>query len=98
MRLAFVFWASVNFSVSKFVAGGLGFEPRRTAPKTVVLPLDDPPTVKIIHVGGRTLERNGSIDRTPICTPGGALGRKELGCFLGLVTGEFGLSHGILRR
>ncbi len=25
------------------VAGGLGFEPRLTAPKTVVLPLDDPP-------------------------------------------------------
>ena len=24
------------------VAAGLGFEPRRTAPKTVVLPLDDP--------------------------------------------------------
>lgn len=30
------------------MAAGLGFEPRRAAPKTAVLPLDDPATGVII--------------------------------------------------
>ena len=31
------------------LAAGLGFEPRHTAPKTVVLPLDDPATGKSVY-------------------------------------------------
>lgn len=31
------------------MAGGLGFEPRLTASKTAVLPLDDPPAQRTLY-------------------------------------------------
>jgi hypothetical protein len=41
-----------GFWIQKDVAAGLGFEPRRAAPKTAVLPLDDPATRHTIIAGG----------------------------------------------
>jgi hypothetical protein len=38
------FLAEFSLFTTQSVAAGLGFEPRHTAPKTVVLPLDDPAT------------------------------------------------------
>jgi hypothetical protein len=35
----------------KILAGGLGFEPRLAAPKTAVLPLDDPPVTPLVYFG-----------------------------------------------
>lgn len=35
-------FSAIRFSAMEAVAAGLGFEPRLTAPKTAVLPLDDP--------------------------------------------------------
>lgn len=44
------------------VAAGLGFEPRRTAPKTVVLPLDDPASPSFIIFGLNSNSRSLKIE------------------------------------
>lgn len=47
------------------MAAGLGFEPRRAAPKTAVLPLDDPATSPIEPYGPGKRQEVPSENRAP---------------------------------